>query len=345
MKLAIIMGTRPEIIRLYHTVKALPEATVYWTGQNFEKNLSEDIFNDPILKDAYNNVVMLSTQNTQGFHAQFGIMINELFLALSKNIPDKVLILGDTNSSLAGALVAKKMGIPVYHMEAGNRCYNPKSPEEVNRRLIDSIADIHMCYTKHAKQNLLSEGIPQNRIHVIGNPIAEFSILQENAFLRCMGEHVLVTCHRQENEPYLKNLVTALQDISRLTKVVACIHPRYVDYFRKCQEITCIPSVPFSEFVELQKRASVIVTDSGTVCEEAALLRVPCVIIRETMERPELFDYGTCILSGIKSTKNIHKAIESQLVNTCGWNLPEEYEYSRVSNVVKNIILSKGNYT
>ena len=174
MKIAVVMGTRPEIIRLYHTVKILPEKTIYWTGQNFEKNLSEDLFNDPWLKDAYENVVMLSTQKTETFYAQFGIMINELSLALSKNVPDKVLILGDTNSSLAGALVAKKMGLPLYHMEAGNRCYNPESPEEINRKMIDSITDVHMCYTQHAKQNLILEGIPQNRIHVIGNPIAEF---------------------------------------------------------------------------------------------------------------------------------------------------------------------------
>ena len=297
MKIAVVMGTRPEIIRLYHTVKILPEKTIYWTGQNFEKNLSEDLFNDPWLKDAYENVVMLSTQKTETFYAQFGIMINELSLALSKNVPDKVLILGDTNSSLAGALVAKKMGLPLYHMEAGNRCYNPESPEEINRKMIDSITDVHMCYTQHAKQNLILEGIPQNRIHVIGNPIAEFKEFHQ---VRSPGEHILVTCHRKENEPYIKNLIDALRETGKNTKVLACIHPRFNDYFRGYNEINCWPSVSFSKFVDLQKRAKVIITDSGTVCEEAAILNVPCVIIRETMERPELFDHGSCILSGIK---------------------------------------------
>ena len=142
MKIAVIMGTRPEIIRLYHTIKKLPDKTIYWTGQNFSPNLSEDIFNDPILKDAYNNVVMLSTKNAQSFCTQFSIMITQLNIQLLQNIPDKVLILGDTNSSLAGALVAKKMGIPLYHMEAGNRCYNPHSPEEINRKLI-ILREIH----------------------------------------------------------------------------------------------------------------------------------------------------------------------------------------------------------
>ena len=338
------MGTRPEIIRLYHTVKALPNKDIYWTGQNFIPNLSDEIFNDPLLNDAYEKVIKLSTQNTESFCAQFGIMINELFLQLSQNKPDKVLVLGDTNSALAGALVAKKMDIPVYHMEAGNRCYDSKSPEEVNRKLIDSIADVHMCYTEHAKKNLLAEGVAQNRIHVIGNPIAEFDTLHRGAYLEG-GKHILVTCHRQENEKYIKNLINALKDFSEYAKIIACIHPRFNDYFRGYPEIKCIPSVSFSEFIKLQKNAEVIVTDSGTVCEEAAILGIPCVIIRETMERPELFDYGTCILSGIKNTGDIFSAIKTQVLNRHNtWDLPPEYEYSQVSEKVKNIILSKGNY-
>ena len=342
MKIAVIMGTRPEIIRLYHTVKALPEKTIYWTGQNFSKNLSTDIFNDPWLKDAYDDVVMLSTQKTETFFAQFGITINELFLALSRDMPDKVLVLGDTNSSLAGALVAKKLGLPLYHMEAGNRCYNPQSPEEVNRKMIDSITDVHMCYTKHAKQNLLSEGVPQNRIHVIGNPIAEFKDFHTD---RSIGKfQILVTCHRKENFDYLMNIINALKVISKKHKVVACIHPRYEDWFRGYENINCIPSISFSEFVYLEKQSEVIITDSGTVCEEAAILGVPCVIIRETMERPELFDSGSCILSGIKDSKAIIDAVEAQVLSDRKWNIPEEYRYQIVSEKVKNIILSKGNY-
>jgi len=344
MKIAVIMGTRPEIIRLYHTVKILPETTIYWTGQNFSPNLSDDIFKDPLLNDAYKNVIKLSTENTQSFCTQFSIMITQLNIQLSQNRPDKVLILGDTNSSLAGALVAKKMGIPVYHMEAGNRCYNPRSPEEINRKLIDSIADVHMCYTEHAKKNLLAEGVPQNKIHVIGNPIAEFKILHDKPLWTEEKDIILVTCHRQENEPYINNLRYALEDFSKYAKIVACIHPRFNDYFRGYPKITCIPSVSFSEFIKLQKRALVIVTDSGTVCEEAAILGVPCVIIRETMERPELFDYGTCILSGIKRTDEIYAAIKIQAVNKNNWEIPIEYRYSKVSEKVKNIILSKGNY-
>ncbi len=345
MKIAIIMGTRPEIIRFYHTVKTLSNKTIYWTGQNFEKNLSDEIFNDKILKDAYEDIIKLSTQKTQSFCAQFGLMINELHNALTQQLPDKVLILGDTNSSLAGALVAKKLGLPLYHMEAGNRCYNPESPEEVNRKLIDSITDVHMCYTEQAKKNLLFEGVPQNRIHVIGNPIAEFDTFHKDVCLQDR-KHILVTCHRQENEKYIKNLIHVLKDSSiSFEKIIACIHPRFNDYFRGYPEIKCIPSVSFSEFIKLQKSAKIIITDSGTICEEAAILRIPCVIIRETMERPELFDYGTCILSGIKNTEDIFNAIRTQLLNKYNtWNLPPEYNYQKVSEKVKNIVLSKGNY-
>lgn len=341
MKIGIIMGTRPEIIRLYHTVEKLPNKTIYWTGQNFEKNLSEDIFNDPWLKNAYKETIKLSTNNVSDFFDQFSCMLLTLSKELRKCAPDKVLILGDTNSSLAGALVAKKLNIPLYHMEAGNRCYDPNSPEEVNRKLIDSIADVHMCYTTHAKQNLLKEGIPQNLIHVIGNPIAEFKELHINSKPKT---YILVTCHRKENYRHLISILKALKELSQEHKVVACIHPRYENIFKQEKDITCIPSVSFSQFVELQKGAQVIVTDSGTVCEEAAILRIPCVIIRRTMERPELFDHGTCILSGVEKSKDIVRAVNNQLNCEASWDLPYEYTYQEVSSRVRNILLGKGNF-
>ena len=341
MKIAIVLGTRPEIIRLYHIVKEIPNKTLYWTGQNFEKNLSDDIFEDAWLKDAYVDIVKLSTNNEREFFQQFSQMSLNLSSQFISNAPDKVLILGDTNSSLAGALVSKKLGLPLYHLEAGNRCYDPYSPEEVNRKLIDSITDVHLCYTHYAKQNLISEGIPRNQIHVVGNPIAEFKELHQ---LSTEKKHILVTCHRQENHKHLNSICEALERLGLENKVIACIHPRYVTAFSNIPNVTCIPSVPFSRFVELQKQAKVIVTDSGTVCEEAAMLQKPCVIIRRTMERPELFDYGTCVLSGVEQAEHIVDAVNSQLNNEFKWELPSEYKYSKVSFKVKNILLGKGNY-
>ena len=344
MKIAVIMGTRPEIIRLYHTVKALPDKTIYWTGQNFAKNLSTDIFEDPLLADAYTEVVMLSTFEIENFAGQFAIMIESLADELLRNRPDKVLILGDTNSSLAGALIAKKLGLPLYHMEAGNRCYDPNSPEEVNRKMIDSIADVHMCYTQHAKQNLLAEGVPQNRIHVIGNPIAEFTTFHEDNL--SIKNHILVTCHRQENQKYIKQIIAALRFLGKNHKIIACIHPRYNDYFRGQPGIETIPSVSFSHFISLEKRSKLIITDSGTVCEEAALLNIPCLIIRRTMERPELFDIGSCILTDVANgNKIVEDALELLKEKPPTYILPDEYWYPNpVSQRVKNIVLGKGNY-
>lgn len=342
MKIAVVMGTRPEIIRLYHTVKALPDKKIYWTGQNFEKNLSTDIFNDPLLKDAYKDVVMLSTGAAINFSTQFAKMIESLDIRFKADRPDKVLILGDTNSSLAGALIAKKNSIPLYHMEAGNRCYDPQSPEEVNRKLIDSIADVHMCYTKHAKQNLISEGVPQNRIHVIGNPMAEFSVLHTPSKVY---PYILITCHRKENGKYIHQIIEAALHFCNLGwEVEACLHPRYHKKFIGLHpKLFVTSSIPFSDFIELEKEAAAIVTDSGTVCEEAAMLHVPCVIIRKTMERPELFDCGSVVLAGIK-TDDIVEAITSQLNSDTTWEIPEEYMFQTVSLKVKNIVLSKGNY-
>ena len=333
MKIAIILGTRPEIIRLYHTVKALPDKSIYWTGQNFEKNLSDDIFND--FKDAYqDNIKFLSTDGEVEFSKQFSKMLVFLTVELNTERPDKVLVLGDTNSSLAGALTAKKLGIPLYHLESGNRCHDPRSPEEINRRMIDSISDVHLCYTEHARQNLLAEGVPHNKIHVVGNPIAEFPELYGRTLAK---EHILITCHRAENKPHIAHILSSLEELAKTNKVIACLHPRYINQFIS-SSIEVIPSVPFFQFLDLQARASVIITDSGTVCEEASILGKPCVVIRSTMERPELFDSGGTVLSF-----DIINSVNELLKTECFWNTP----YSNIkatSKIVKNILLGKGNY-
>jgi UDP-N-acetylglucosamine 2-epimerase (non-hydrolysing) len=251
--------------------------------------------------------------------------------------------LGDTNSGLFTALATKKQGVPLYHMEAGNRCFDPQSPEEVNRRLIDSIADVHLCYTTYAKQNLMAEGVSQNKIHVIGNPIAEFKELHQKGKKEKL---ILATFHRQENKNNITKIVTALLNYRQEYRVLACLHPRYLDEV-KYFPIEVVPSVNFSDFITLEKRAQIIVTDSGTVCEEAAMLHTPSVIIRNTTERPELFDCGSTILSGANSVEDIIRAIDVQLDNTSleEWDTPKEYKYPQlVSQKVRNILIGKGNY-
>jgi len=340
MKCLVILGTRPEAIRLYHTIKELNPYKIFWTGQNFSKNLSTDIIQDPRFDNIYKDMVLSSIEETD-FFQQFTKMLLNIDSFIKQCSPDKILILGDTNSSLAAALAAKKNDIPLYHMEAGNRCYNPKSPEEINRRMIDSIADVHLCYTKFAKQNLLNEGVPLNKIHVIGNPMAEFPEL--HSYDTKEKSQVLVTLHRKENEEYLPNLLNFFNSLNSKVKVKLVLHPRYYKFFTE-KFTDVVPSVNFSDFVKLQQESSLIITDSGTVCEEAAILKKPCLIIRETTERPELLELGSTILGDIKNTDNLLSSSDALLNLTRDWDLPDEYKYQKVSKKVKTILLSKQNY-
>lgn len=339
MKCLTILGTRPEIIRLYYSIKLL-KPQLFWTGQNFSKNLSTDIINDLRFNSVYKDMVLSSAEESD-FFLQFSKMLLSIDSHIKSLNPDKILILGDTNSSLAAALAAKKNNIPLYHMEAGNRCYNPKSPEEINRKMIDSIADVHLCYTNFARQNLLSQGVSLNRIHVIGNPMAEFPELHDYDTLQ--KEQVLVTLHRKENEEYLDKLLRFFILLDKKIKVKLVLHPRYYNFFKdKISDV--IPSVNFSEFIKLQQESKLVITDSGTVCEESAILKKPCLIIRETTERPELLELGSTILGDITDTNSLFNSAETLLNLDTDWHLPVEYRYQKVSQKVYSILNSKGNY-
>lgn len=349
MKVVVTMGTRPEIIRLYHTVKELYLSTIecasFFTSQNYEPNLSSDILDDPRFGEVFAGTRRFKIKG-DSWLAQISPMTKMINNILAWEKPDKVLCLGDTNSALFTTLVAKKRGVPVYHMEAGNRCYDPNSPEEINRKLIDSIADVHLCYTEHARRNLLAEGVDANRIHVIGNPMAEFEELHDSPRYIKEEIDILFTCHRQENERYITNLIAALlefQDWDAIN-ITLCLHPRFIEYF-KDTPFKVIPSTNFSDFVELQKHSDVIITDSGTVCEEANMLRKPVVIIRNTTERPELFEKGNVVLAGADNVNRLIDAIDFQIgAEDFEYELPDEYKYQSVSRRVVNILAGKGNY-
>lgn len=330
----IPIGTRPEAIRLFHIVKFLKDnAKVIWTGQNFSNNLSKDILNDPRFIEIYSKVDTSTNKNYPDFFSQFKHLLDIIYNNVTSCKATKMLILGDTNSALASALTAKKLGIPLYHLEAGNRCHNPESPEEVNRRMIDSIADVHLCYTRSSKQNLLSEGVAQNKIHVVGNPMSEFEELHGQPLLG--GEYILVTMHRAENEKFIPVIKKFL---SHYDKVKLVLHPRFINHFPEAE-----PSVNFSSFVQLQKNAHLIVTDSGTVVEEAAMLRKPCLVIRETMERPELLESSNVVLGEMNVQSLIRAA--NHLLEAGLWleELPEEYRYQKVSLKVANILYGNSN--
>lgn len=302
MRILTVLGTRPEIIRLSKTVKLIDELIgvknhfLFWTGQNGDSNLSDIFFDEFGIRDP--DVKM------RGTGGSFSGQISNTFPIFDDTLrsfqPNKVLVLGDTNSSLL-AIVAERNGFPVYHVEAGNRTYGPKYAEEVNRRIIDSISSVHMCYNERARMNLLREGIPIDKTYVVGNPIHE--LLGSINPRKTLSEgYVLVTIHRQETVDdvhKLRRTVNALKWINEKHKIVSCLHPRTVDRL-SAADIQFpgeqLGSIGWHRFVNKLNNASCVVTDSGTVQEEAAFLGVPCVIAREAHERHAEMELGGSIL-------------------------------------------------
>lgn len=349
MKVVTVLGTRPEIIRLSRIIPKLDKVCKHilvHTGQNYDENMSGVFFGELELRqpDYYLGV------GSETFGQQFGKLmagVEEVFL---KEKPDRLLILGDTNSALS-SFMAKRMGIPVYHMEAGNRCYDDRVPEEANRRVIDHSSDIHMPYTERSRANLLREGIAGNQIFVIGNLIYEVlqnyhwktSILGELELYK--DKFILVTAHRQENVDDKQRLISLLTACSNLTndyKVIFSRHPRTAKMMEKFN--IDFPSIVFHEpfclkdFLTLESNAACVVTDSGTVQEECCILKIRCVTIRDTTERPETVECGSNILSGV-GVSSITKCVEIALSRDIDWQPPPEYLVPNVSDKVVNLVM------
>lgn len=247
-------------------------------------------------------------------------------------------MLGDTNSSL-GAIVAKRLGIRVFHMEAGNRCHDPKSPEEVNRKIIDHVADIHMPYTERSRQNLLAEGIPSQNIFVTGNPIKEVIDSQTIAPYPEKGQQYLVTLHRQENVDDLIRLARIVAAINKLDKPVLWpIHPRTRKNMPDILTVVLREPLGFLEFIRQEQAAYCVLTDSGTVQEECAIFGTPCVVLRDSTERPEAIESGSIIVSGAEP-EDILRGIKVATTLTPK-EVPEEYMINNVSDIVIKILMS-----
>lgn len=355
MKILTLAGTRPELIRLSIIIKKLDELVDHifvFTNQNYDYNLSSVFFDElKIRKPDYYFV-----NNGYPLIEFISNAMIEFERVLSNEKPDKILILGDTNSGLL-SLVAKKMGIPVYHMEAGNRCYDNRVPEETNRRLIDHLSTVNMPYTENSKQNLLSEGFFKNDVFKTGNPIYEVldfyrADIWSRDILNKLGlkekEFVLVTAHRAENVDdidSLTNILSAINKIAKQFKVVFSVHPRTKDKLSQFSlkfSDNIIFSEPFGffDFVKLEQSAKIVISDSGTVQEECCILGVPSITIRETTERQETIECGSAILSGTKF-ENIIKAFDAILKRNNKWNAPEDYLVKNVSDIVINILLGK----
>ena len=354
-KILTILGTRPEIIRLSRIIPKLDTVSkqiVLHTGQNYNSNLNDIFFNE--LNIRLPDIVIESKAETLA--EQLGKIFLGIENAILKHQPDKVLMLGDTNSSI-GALICTRYGVPVYHMEAGNRCYDLTVPEEINRRIIDATSTINMPYTNLSRENLLREGMANNKIFVTGNPINEVltyysdRIDSSNVLDRLNLQnknYIIVTAHRAENvdvDSRLKSIFKALNQVARQHKVVFSCHPRTKEKLNKSGIIVdanIIIREPFGffDFVNLEKNSMLAITDSGTVQEEMCLLGIPTVTIRDSTERPETVWCGSNVVSGLEADDIIR--CTEHMINFSGtWIPPTEYTRTDVSNTVVNILMSK----
>lgn len=354
MKIVTILGTRPEIIRLSIIIEKLDQISQHilvHTGQNYDPNLNDVFFQQLGVRDPD---VFFNATGT--FGAQVGKIFQKTEKLLREEQPDKLLILGDTNSALS-AFIAKRFGIPVYHMEAGNRCFDDRVPEEVNRRIIDHSSDILMPYTERSRQNLLREGFASNRIYVTGNPIFEvinrhLEKIKKSPILDRLGitsgNYFLVTLHRAENvdiEPRLRNFISSFELLQNKYNIplVVSTHPRTRNRFESFSiniqnsSIMFLEPFGFFDFVALETQARCVLSDSGTVQEECAIFHVPNVTLRDVTERPETVECGSNILAGADPDL-ILKNVEIALSTVPDWSPPAEYMVNNVSQTVLKIL-------
>ncbi|EXX89136.1 UDP-N-acetylglucosamine 2-epimerase [Paenibacillus darwinianus] len=358
MRVATILGTRPEIIRLSLIIGKLDAFAdrhlLIHTGQNFTQSLSGIFFEQLGLRKPDFEVTLPG----HSLGMQLSAMFRELEVVLERERPDVVLLLGDTNSALSAVLV-ERMGIPVVHMEAGNRCYDLRVPEEKNRKIIDAVSSINMPYTSYSKANLLREGFPPERIVLTGNPIYEVmehyregidgsDALERHALTP--GDYLIVTAHRAENVDDPARLTAILNGLNQVAerfgkRLICSVHPRTRS--RLLQGSVSLPvhglvelhePFGFFDFVRLERDAWCAVTDSGTVQEECCIMRVPTVTIRESTERPETVDCGSNAVCGLNPSR-IADAVAAMTAWPAAWHAPEGYEARDVSDKVVKFLL------
>jgi UDP-N-acetylglucosamine 2-epimerase (non-hydrolysing) len=326
IKLMTLVGTRPEIIKLSEVIKKCDtyfNHILVHTGQNYDYKLNEIFFKDLGLRnpDHYLGVVGEDLGET------IGNVIAKSYKIMQEEKPDAILILGDTNSALA-AISAKRLKIPIFHMEAGNRCFDENLPEEINRRIVDHISDINLPYTEHARRYLFSEGVKKESIFVTGSPMAEVisvnkekiesnNVLDELKIEK--GKYILLSAHREENIDNETNFSELMNAVNAMAvkynlPVIYSMHPRSKKYitqrnFKFNELIRPLEPFGFSDYISLQKNALCVVSDSGTLAEESALLNFPSVSIRTSTERPEVLDKGSFIIGSI-SEKSLLQAVD-----------------------------------
>lgn len=326
LKVMTIIGTRPEIIRLSACIKACDryfDQVLVHTGQNWDYTLNQVFFDDLGLREP--DYYLDSVGNTLG--ETMGNIIAKSYEVLQKEKPDALLILGDTNSALS-AIAAKRLKVPIFHMEAGNRCFDQNVPEEINRKIVDHIADINLPYTEHSRRYLLSEGFRKEHIFVTGSPMQE--VLQEHMeridasdvldrLGLQAGKYILVSAHREENIDNEANFISLMNAINNIAErynmpIIYSTHPRSKKFIEQ-RNFTFHPLVQalkpfgFLDYNNLQKKSFCVLSDSGTLSEESAMLGFAGILLRTSTERPEVLDKGTVVIGGING-RDVEQAIE-----------------------------------
>ncbi len=359
LKLMTIIGTRPEIIRLSACIKTNDKyfnQILVHTGQNWDYTLNQVFFDDLGLRAP--NYYLEAVGSTLG--ETMGNIIAKSFEVLEKEKPDALLVLGDTNSALS-AISAKRLKIPIFHMEAGNRCFDQNVPEEINRKLVDHLADINLPYTEHSRQHLISEGFRREHIFVTGSPVHEvlkdhMEGIEKSQVLDTLGlekgKYIIVSAHREENldnEENFLSLMTAINNIAERYQmpVIYSTHPRSKNMIEKRNFkfhplVQSLQPFGFLDYNKLQKDSFCVLSDSGTLSEESAMLGFTGILLRTSSERPETLDKGTFVIGGIKG-QDVEQAIElavTMFENNEPTILAHDYRDTNVSVKVAKIIQS-----
>ena len=363
-KVVTIVGTRPEIIKLSRVIAELEKHVnhiLVHTGQNYDYELNEIFFNDLGVKkpDYFLNAVGDSTAQT------IGNIISESDKILEKENPDAVLLYGDTNSCLS-VISAKRRQIPIFHMEAGNRCFDQRVPEELNRKIVDHLSDINMPLTEQARDYLIAEGLRPETVIKTGSCMKEILLyykdkIQSSDVLSKLkikkGEYFIVSSHREENVDYKENLISFIESLNEVVKtynlpIIVSTHPRTRQRIEKLKgikiddKIQFLKPLGFFDYVNLQQNSKCVISDSGTISEESSILGFPAIMIRAAHERPEGMDEGSVIMSGLKKNRIIESVnmVTKQFESGNTPKIVKDYDVDNVSLKVSRIILSYIDY-
>lgn len=359
LRVMTILGTRPEIIRLSEVLKHCDryfDHQLVHTGQNYDYTLNQIFFEELGLRepDYYLNAV------GQDLGETIGNIIAKSYAVLQREKPEAVLLLGDTNSALA-AIAAKRLKIPIFHMEAGNRCWDWNVPEMINRKIVDHISDVNLPYTEHSRRYLLAEGIDGKTIFVTGSPLREVfekqrQTIDKNQILEELQlsprGYFLLSAHREENIDHEQNFLLLMAAINGVAEhyrlpVIYSMHPRSRKFIEERQFkfhplVRCMQPFGFMAYNKLQQEAFCVLSDSGTLSEESAMLGFPAVLIRTSTERPEVLDKGSLVIGGI-TERSIRQAVDvatGMFQDRERVVMAEDYEDCNVSAKVVKIIQS-----